>query len=371
MAFKFNQEVQSVIINTGNILSLNDITKKPGQNTTEELLEALNITLKDFQNSNHIDQLKEKQITIRRLYEDLASKIAENDINDLKIGLKIFVESDKEPQVSQALDEVFKLLSVTSVHNVIISYNNKLQGEDQVVARLKYVWQILEKYTTDKKILQIGLADVEEAVFRAIYEWATIKPAIIQINLATCCVVPPTLQTFCKDNEVQLLTHSDPNDVSLGYKLKTLIKKSSVLQQVRYKMNMVFQKNRENSFQNWKFDTNSTCNSKKMAEAGFYFIGTSEEQDAVQCFVCNKALDGWDENDDPWEEHISHSESCAFAKMRQPEENLTCEQFRSFTSQVINQNTQEYISQIQNNHKKVFSARLLKIRKSLNALKRK
>lgn len=38
-----------------------------------------------------------------------------------------------------------------------------------------------------------------------------VKPNIIQINLATCCVVPPALQEFTKQNDIQLLTHSDPD----------------------------------------------------------------------------------------------------------------------------------------------------------------
>jgi len=38
-----------------------------------------------------------------------------------------------------------------------------------------------------------------------------IKPNIVQINLATCCVVPPALQEFTKENDIQLLTHSDPS----------------------------------------------------------------------------------------------------------------------------------------------------------------
>lgn len=222
MAFQFNEVVKNVIINTGNILSLNDITKKPGQNTTEELLEALNITLNDFQNSNQINEIKDRQVTVTRPYEDLASKINENDINELKIGLKIFVESDKEQRVSEALDEAFGVLNITAVHNVIISYNNKHQSEDKAIEKLKYIWNILERYTMDKKIIQIGLSDVEEAVFRAIYEWATVKPAIIQINLTTCCVVPPTLQAFCKDNDVQLLTHSDPNEILPETSIKSL-----------------------------------------------------------------------------------------------------------------------------------------------------
>lgn len=37
-----------------------------------------------------------------------------------------------------------------------------------------------------------------------------VKPNIVQINLTACCVVPPALQEFTKQNDIQLLTHSDP-----------------------------------------------------------------------------------------------------------------------------------------------------------------
>lgn len=33
---------------------------------------------------------------------------------------------------------------------------------------------------------------------------------ILQINLTTCCVVPKDLQLFCKERDISLLTHSDP-----------------------------------------------------------------------------------------------------------------------------------------------------------------
>ncbi|CAG9124966.1 unnamed protein product [Plutella xylostella] len=43
-----------------------------------------------------------------------------------------------------------------------------------------------------------------------LHGWARVRPAIAQINLAVCCVVPPALHAFCKENDVQLLTHIDP-----------------------------------------------------------------------------------------------------------------------------------------------------------------
>lgn len=37
-----------------------------------------------------------------------------------------------------------------------------------------------------------------------------VKPSVAQVNLDVCCVVPPEMQEFTKDHEIQLLTHNDP-----------------------------------------------------------------------------------------------------------------------------------------------------------------
>lgn len=39
------------------------------------------------------------------------------------------------------------------------------------------------------------------------------------------------------------------------------------------------------------------------------------------CFLCNKALDGWEEGDDPVEEHLKHSPTCGWAIMAAIEDN--------------------------------------------------
>ncbi|GJQ86548.1 putative baculoviral inhibition of apoptosis protein repeat [Trypoxylus dichotomus] len=80
---------------------------------------------------------------------------------------------------------------------------------------------------------------------------------------------------------------------------------------------------RKDSFKSWIFTEDKRCNATKLAEAGFYFIGSKNEADAVQCFLCGKALDGWEENDDPWSEHQKHSPNCNFAKLGKAECKLT------------------------------------------------
>lgn len=64
-----------------------------------------------------------------------------------------------------------------------------------------------------------------------------------------------------------------------------------------------------------------------MAEAGFYFTGNDKERDSVACFLCEKALDGWEATDDPWTEHVRHSPDCEFAKLMLAEEALSYYQF--------------------------------------------
>lgn len=116
------EEVRKITINTGNILSLNDITKKSGQNTSEEvrqqlasssmikpvrilqLVEAISITLKDFQNGGNTQRLEEP-VFITRKHDDLKSKLEEYEFTNLKIGLKIFLSSDEQDYLMEALDK--------------------------------------------------------------------------------------------------------------------------------------------------------------------------------------------------------------------------------------------------------------------------
>ncbi|KAI9674178.1 MAG: hypothetical protein M1817_001996 [Caeruleum heppii] len=52
---------------------------------------------------------------------------------------------------------------------------------------------------------------------------------------------------------------------------------------------------------------------KDVAKAGFYYTPTAQDPDNVTCFLCHKALDGWEEEDSPAQEHSHHSKGCAFA----------------------------------------------------------
>ncbi|XP_031617598.1 baculoviral IAP repeat-containing protein 5-like [Contarinia nasturtii] len=84
-----------------------------------------------------------------------------------------------------------------------------------------------------------------------------------------------------------------------------------------------FEKDRKASFQSWPFSERQNCSITKMAQAGFYYAGSSTDDDTAACFLCGKVLDGWESTDDPWSEHKKHSPQCAFVKLGRPEDDTT------------------------------------------------
>lgn len=72
----------------------------------------------------------------------------------------------------------------------------------------------------------------------------------------------------------------------------------------------------------WPYDSGS-CTVTKMAEAGFYFCGTEATPDWVRCVVCHHEMDGWEEEDEPWNEHKKHRPDCPFVKKVKDPYNIT------------------------------------------------
>ncbi|SPQ25479.1 031bdb73-5975-4446-a97e-f27b94bc82cc [Thermothielavioides terrestris] len=52
-----------------------------------------------------------------------------------------------------------------------------------------------------------------------------------------------------------------------------------------------------------------------LAKAGFFFDPHPKSPDNVVCFLCAKSLTGWEEHDNPVEEHLKHSPTCGWAIM--------------------------------------------------------
>ncbi|KAL0280983.1 UNVERIFIED_CONTAM: hypothetical protein PYX00_002121 [Menopon gallinae] len=201
--------VNKIYVHTGNILSLNEIKKLAGQYQTEELVESLRITLSSWQAKNEILSKHETNfIEVNR--HDNTYVVDESDRENLKINVKVFLSAPKKEVIQEALENVFASLKVNRIDSLVLAC--KLEPS-AVLAGLQDIWTVIEDLSLQKRFGDVGVSDIDTDVFISLYQWAKVKPTIIQINLTVCCVVPPVLQEFCKANNVQLLTHSDPLEI--------------------------------------------------------------------------------------------------------------------------------------------------------------
>ncbi|XP_069011440.1 baculoviral IAP repeat-containing protein 5a [Embiotoca jacksoni] len=85
--------------------------------------------------------------------------------------------------------------------------------------------------------------------------------------------------------------------------------------------------NRLKTFDSWPFDEDCKCTPENMAKAGFIHTPSDNSPDTAMCFFCLKELEGWEPDDDPQQEHITHSSSCHFINLKKKVEELTMEEF--------------------------------------------
>lgn len=234
-------DMDKVIISTGNILNVN---KKVGQKAEDELFDCLKATVDD-------PIVYKKTGKIFRNNDDLNEKISEFKREEVKIGAKVFLNNSSVEHLENALENLLLTLGVNYLDNLILSFHpkqtvhmtngngthngimngsakepdtpNSVDGKEGVLEwgvgnsnalnDLKSMWNVLEEYAQQKKICQLGIADLDTESFQELHESSKVKPTIAQINLKSCCVVPPSLQEFCTKNEIQLLTHSDPEEI--------------------------------------------------------------------------------------------------------------------------------------------------------------
>lgn len=178
---------------------------------------------------------------ITRNNDDLLAKVKEYERCNIKIGAKVFLNHSNPNLLNEAIDSLLQILEIDHLDNLILGYHpldgaqSKSNGTDKIngyqngslasslpkeslltwgdtataIDELKKLWQVLESYADDKRISQLGIADLDTDTLIELYTSCRIKPTISQINLSACCVVPPSMQEFCAKNEIQLLTHSD------------------------------------------------------------------------------------------------------------------------------------------------------------------
>lgn len=199
-------QVRKVVLTTGNILEMEELIRKAGQTTTEELRGSINTTLNSW-NGSKDDAQNGDVFSIRRCINNQPSQ----DKSCTKTTVKIFLSNNESMQVEDAIKTMTAGLELPRIDTVIVTPPDI--SDDVTLKYMEPVWRALEDAVAGGTVGDIGLADVSTRLFMELYEWAKIKPTTVQVNLSSCCVVPQELNSFAQQHDVQVLTHSDPAEI--------------------------------------------------------------------------------------------------------------------------------------------------------------
>lgn len=85
-------------------------------------------------------------------------------------------------------------------------------GPEDISSMLK-TWRTIEDLHDSGTVAKIGLAEFGTKRLTRFLDEARIRPAVDQINVRDCCVVPKPLIMFAKKEKIELLTHSDVTNI--------------------------------------------------------------------------------------------------------------------------------------------------------------
>ncbi|KAM8888144.1 glutamate--cysteine ligase regulatory subunit isoform 2-T2 [Synchiropus picturatus] len=191
-AAMFNQ-AKSLRLHAGNLVSRSRLKKKCPSSPTEELQDCIQATLSDW-------------VSLRRQpTEEMPDTL---DCSIPETTDVITPEEREELKVSAC-----QTLRVSQIDSVIISPPGPPEGDSQTLAHLQPAWEELQALVQNQKIAAIGTSDLDKDLLEQLYDWAQVKPSSNQVNLASCCVMPPDLTAFAKERDIQLLTHNDPKEL--------------------------------------------------------------------------------------------------------------------------------------------------------------
>jgi glutamate--cysteine ligase regulatory subunit len=210
-----------ILFYTGNTLALLKLMKKTNTSISEEILETMSMMLqgirtegneKQFENETYVKFLPSIDETSITYNNNSASPDQEQlTREDLKFSVKIFLRSLEPELLSHTIDTILNELKENYLESVMISLPN--YSSEITLNDFLPLWRIVEDYIDKQKILSAGVCDFMLPLFSDLCNACKHKPYANQINLGVCCSIPEELNKYVKENNIQLLTHSDPIDV--------------------------------------------------------------------------------------------------------------------------------------------------------------
>uniref|UniRef100_H3DDF7 Glutamate--cysteine ligase regulatory subunit n=1 Tax=Tetraodon nigroviridis TaxID=99883 RepID=H3DDF7_TETNG len=196
-------------LHTGNLVSRSRLKKKCPSSPSEELQDCIQATLTDWLSSTKPPP-EDLPDTLDCSIPQETDAIPPEEREELKVSVKLFLCEPVQSSIGDAVEMACQTLGVSQLDSVIIAPPGSREGDSQSLADLQPAWEALEALVRNQQIAAIGTSDLDKDLLEQLYNWADVKPSSNQVNLASCCVMPPDLTAFAKEFDIQLLTHNDP-----------------------------------------------------------------------------------------------------------------------------------------------------------------
>lgn len=214
-----------ILFYTGNTLTSLKILKKTNTTISEEILEYISMILQTMRTDFNEKQFQDETYVKLSPIQDENSNFSAATSNtpttpvdheqlareDLKYSVKIFLRSLEPEILSHTIDTILTELKENYLESLMISLPN--YGAHLTLEEFMPLWRVVEDYIDLKKILSAGVCDFMLPLLSDLCDASKHKPYANQINLGVCCSIPEELNKYVKENNIQLLTHSDPIDV--------------------------------------------------------------------------------------------------------------------------------------------------------------
>ncbi|XP_072104188.1 glutamate--cysteine ligase regulatory subunit-like isoform X2 [Mobula birostris] len=207
--------VKSMRVYTGNTVRWCSSSRTPPGTPQQEILHCIKAALVEWVSKFNLDQVESKGLAehvVCNLIQD-HEKIRPEEREDIKMTAKLFIYRYEPGIIKEAATEAFLELRVSQLDSVILALP-QLPGEKvHSLEDLLPPWEELESLVQEQMVTSIGVSDMDREMLEAFCLNVQVQPSSCQVNLASCCVIPPELTEFARENGIQLLTHNDPADI--------------------------------------------------------------------------------------------------------------------------------------------------------------
>ncbi|XP_062891782.1 glutamate--cysteine ligase regulatory subunit-like isoform X2 [Mobula hypostoma] len=207
--------VKSIRVYTGNTVRWCGSSRAPPGTPQQEILHCIKAALVEWVSKFNLDQVESKGLAehvVCNLMQD-HEKIRPEEREDIKMTAKLFIYRYEPGIIKEAATEACLELRVSQLDSVILALP-QLPGEKvHSLEDLLPPWEELESLVQEQMVTSIGVSDMDREMLEAFCLNVQVQPSSCQVNLASCCVIPPELTEFARENGIQLLTHNDPADI--------------------------------------------------------------------------------------------------------------------------------------------------------------